>query len=88
MGKPGRQGLLSQPVSYALPMDIRVELAPGTDDPAVVWFGRRRVPVVEVADRWWSPDMRWWKVVTDEGAYILRRPVPEGAWELAAVPRG
>jgi len=66
-------------------MEIRVEVAEG--EPQVVWFGRRRLPVHAVLDRWWGPGMRWWKVQTDDGAYILRREMPDGEWELAAVPR-
>ena len=62
--------------------------AQAQSDPAVVWFGRRRLDVHAVLDRWYGPGMRWWKVATDDGAYILRRSVPDGPWELAAVPRG
>ena len=57
-------------------------------DPAVVWFGSRRLPVLAVLDRWWGPGMRWWKVETDDGPYILRRSEHDRQWELAAVPRG
>lgn len=57
-------------------------------DPAVVWFGSRRLPVRAVLDRWWGPGMRWWKVETDDGPYILRRSEHDRRWELAAVPRG
>jgi len=54
-------------------------------DPAVIWFGSRRVEVRAVVDRWYGRDRRWWKVATDEGQYVLRRDEPEGGWELAAV---
>ena len=60
----------------------------GQNDPAVVWSGNRRLPVHAVLDRWWGPGMRWWKVDTDDGLYILRRSEQDRTWELAAVPRG
>lgn len=70
-------------------VEIRVELdAAAQADPAVVWFGSRRLPVNAVLDRWWGPGMRWWKVDTDDGPYILRRSEHDSRWELAAVPRG
>ena len=67
-------------------VELRVETDPQSD-PAVVWFGRRRLDVAAVLDRWWGPGMGWWKVQTADGPYILRRALPDGAWELAAVPR-
>lgn len=69
-------------------MDIVVELDSQRADPAVVWFGRRRLAVHAVLDRWYGPGMRWWKVATDDGHYILRRNEQDPTtWELAAVPR-
>lgn len=76
---------------YRGAMEIRVEHEPGLNgepEPAVVWFGRRRLAVRAISDRWWGPGRRWWKVETDDGAYVLRREDATGAWELAAVPRG
>jgi len=81
----GANGLLSLAGAYAVPVDIQLELE--GDEPRAVWFGRRRVPVHAVLDRWYAPGMLWWKVATDEGPYILRRALPDGLWELAAVPR-
>ena len=71
-------------------MDLRVECqedAGGIAEPAVVWFGSRRVPIRAVIDRWYGPHHRWWKVDTEEGAYVLRRDEMSGAWDLAAVVR-
>lgn len=71
-------------------MDIRVECEPGVcgePEPAVVWFGRRRLPVRAVVDRWYGNDSGWWKLDTDDGLYVLRRHEVSGVWELAAVPR-
>lgn len=67
---------------------VRVECTPndqGELDPTTVWFGPRRVVVNAVTDRWYASAQRWWKVETDEGAYILRLDEASGAWELAAV---
>jgi hypothetical protein len=69
-------------------MDLRVECQEGpfgTAEPAVIWFGSRRVPVQAIADRWYGARHRWWKVETAEGAYVLRRDEASGAWDLAAV---
>lgn len=71
-------------------MEIRVEYEPGLagePEPAVVWFGQRRVPVRGITDRWWGPGRRWWKLETEDGPYVLRRDDATGTWELAAVPR-
>lgn len=70
---------------------IRVEcIASDVDplgDPAVIWFGARRVEVHAVTDRWFGSDQRWWKVETGDGIYIVRRDESSGTWELAAVVR-
>jgi len=70
---------------------IRVEcVAPGANgagDPAVIWFGARRVEVRAITDRWFGKDQRWWKVETIDGLYIVRLDEPTETWELAAVVR-
>lgn len=71
-------------------MDIRVEYQAGRagePEPAIVWFGSRRVPVRDIVDRWYGSSHGWWKLETDDGPYVLRRDEATGAWELAAVPR-
>ena len=71
-------------------MDIRVEYQPGPTgelEPAVVWFGQRRVTVRAILDRWYGADRSWWKLDTADGPYVLRRDDDSGQWELAAVPR-
>jgi len=70
-------------------MDIRVEYEQGPTgepEPAVVWFGSRRLVVRAIVDRWWGNHQRWWKLDTDDGPYVLRRD-DSGQWEIAAVPR-
>jgi hypothetical protein len=74
---------------YRGAMDIRVEYEAGLagePEPAVVWFGRRRLPVRSIVDRWYGSAQRWWKLETDDGLYVLRRDDRSGEWELAAVP--
>ncbi|HXD39823.1 MAG TPA: hypothetical protein VN649_04635 [Ramlibacter sp.] len=70
-------------------MDIRVEYEAGLAgelEPAVVWFGSRRLAVRAILDRWYGTNRRWWKLDTDDGPYVLRRD-EGGQWDLAAVPR-
>ena len=68
---------------------IRVDCIPSATDgsmqPAILWFGARRVEVRSVTDRWYGSDQLWWKVATDEGSYIVRLDQATGTWELAAV---
>jgi hypothetical protein len=70
---------------------IRVECVAsgpnGSSDPAVIWFGARRVEVRAVTDRWFGRDHRWWKLDTIDGSYIVRLEESTGSWELAAVVR-
>jgi hypothetical protein len=71
-------------------MDIRVEYEEGfagEPEPAVVWFGSRRLAVHAILDRWYGMNRRWWKLDTDDGPYVLRRDEDSGQWDLAAVPR-
>jgi len=71
-------------------MEIRVEYEPGLGgepEPAVVWFGSRRLAVRAITDRWWGTGRRWWKVETEDGSYVLRREDATGLCDLAAVPR-
>jgi hypothetical protein len=65
-------------------MQLRVECQ-DDGEPAVIWFGGRRVDVQAVVDRWWGNSQRWWKVDTEEGAYVLRRDDSTDEWDLAAV---
>ena len=45
----------------------------------------RRVAVLAVVDRWYSPSQRWFKVEAEGGdTYIVRHDEPSGQWELAA----
>jgi hypothetical protein len=55
----------------------------GEETPRHFNIGRRRIDVVDVIDRWLSPEHRYFKVKgDDEAVYILRHDVPRAHWEL------
>ena len=71
-------------------MALKVDFAPGhggDPEPSTLWFGQRRVDVLGILDRWWGTGMRWWKVDTAEGPYVVRLDQATGTWDLAAIPR-
>lgn len=71
-------------------MNLQVERhagASGELEPAIIWFGHRRVMVRAIVDRWYGAHQQWWKVDTEEGLYVLRRDDGTGEWDLAAITR-
>ena len=55
----------------------------GEETPQHFLLGNRHVEVVDVIDRWLSPEHRYFKVLGDDnGIYILRHDVPADSWEL------
>ena len=61
----------------------------GEETPRRLTLGDRAVEVVEVLDRWYGPDHRYFKVAGDDGAiYILRHEPPTGDWRLTLYERG
>lgn len=55
----------------------------GEETPRCFHIGTRIVEVVEVIDRWLSPEHRYFKVLgNDEGIYILRYDTLSNRWEL------
>jgi hypothetical protein len=66
--------------------DIRVDCHAGyrgEETPRRFFLGSRGVEVVEVLDRWLSPDHRYFKVLGDDGdVYILRNDMLADRWEL------
>jgi hypothetical protein len=67
-------------------MDLKVDCYAGyrgEETPRRLEIDGRRVEVVEVIDRWYGPDHRYFKVRGDDGAvYLLRADDPAGRWEL------
>lgn len=55
----------------------------GEETPRRFHIGTRNIEVIEVIDRWISPDHRYFKVLgNDEGIYILRYDTSSNRWEL------
>lgn len=67
-------------------MPIRVECYSGhrgEETPRAVWMGGRRVAVVEIIDRWLSPEHRYFKFRGDDrGIYIIRYDAAALEWQL------
>ncbi len=61
-------------------MDVRVDCYAGyrgEETPRRLEIDGRRVEVVEVIDRWFGPDHRYFKVLgDDEAVYLLRHDDP------------
>lgn len=68
------------------PLTLRVECHAGyrgEESPRRFHIGTRTIEVVEVIDRWLSPDHRYFKVLgDDEGVYILWYDTSSNLWEL------
>ncbi len=55
----------------------------GEETPRRIDFGSRSVAVIEVVDRWLSPDHKYFKVTGDDGAsYVLRHDTNSRVWEV------
>jgi hypothetical protein len=55
----------------------------GEETPRRFWLGTRQIEVVEVLDRWLSPDHRYFKVRgNDTAVYILRHDADSGIWQM------
>jgi hypothetical protein len=72
-------------------MDLRVECYAGhrgEETPRRFDLGGRRVEVLEVVDRWYGSDHRYFKVRGDDGGiYLLRHDEPADSWELVPLTR-
>lgn len=61
----------------------------GEESPRRVIIGERTLDVVEIIDRWLSPDSRYFKVRCDDGSiYIFRHNVVNDRWELTLFNSG
>jgi hypothetical protein len=67
-------------------MDVEVECYAGhrgEETPRRFSLGHRPVEVVEVIDRWYGPDHRYFKLRGNDGAiYLLRHDEALDRWEL------
>jgi hypothetical protein len=76
------------------PFEVRVECYSGykaDERPIRFYLGSRRVEVVQVEDRWYSPGCTWFRVRAEDGAvYILRHREggQEDQWTLESFRRG
>ena len=70
-------------------MRIQVECYAGyrdAEEPRSFKLGERRFAVIEIIDRWFAPDHRYFKVKSDDGRlFVLRYDANSGDWELAAL---
>lgn len=71
---------------------IRVECYAGyrgDEEPRRFYLGDQAVDILEVVDRWLSPEHRYFKCRgNDDATYILRHEVDAGRWELTLYERG
>lgn len=73
-------------------ISIRVECYAGyrgEESPRRFYLGDQAVDVLEVLDRWLSPEHRYFKCRgADDATYILRQDVSADCWELTLYKRG
>ena len=81
----GKRSICEQPTS------IRVECYAGyrgEETPRRFHLGEKAEDVVEVLDRWLSPEYRYFKCRgADDATYILRQDVSADRWELTLYKR-
>ncbi len=81
----GKSSICEQPAS------IRVECYAGyrgEETPRRFYLGEKAEDVVEVLDRWLSPEYRYFKCRgADHATYILRQDVSADRWELTLYKR-
>lgn len=61
----------------------------GEETPRRVQIGDRRMDVIEINDRWFGPQHRYFKFQTADGAqWIIRHDTLAEQWELTAYKQG
>jgi hypothetical protein len=72
-------------------MTVRVECYAGyrgEETPRAFVLGDRRVEVVQVLDRWLTPENRYFRVQGDDGGlYLLWQDIKSGEWEMTVFDR-
>lgn len=67
-------------------MEIEVECYAGyrsEETPRKIRIGKNQIAVVEVLDRWLSPEYRYFKLIgNDRAIYIIRNDTDQQFWEL------
>ncbi len=67
-------------------MKIQVECYAGyrgEETPRRLVFDERSIEVIEVIDRWFGSDHRYFKIKgSDKATYIIRQDIPTLAWEM------
>jgi hypothetical protein len=70
-------------------MKIQVECHAGyrgEEEPRAFTMGETRLGIVEILDRWMSPEHRYFKVKVEDGrTLLLRHDTASGDWELAGL---
>ena len=73
-------------------LQIQVECYAGyqsEETPRSFYFGKHKIHVEEIIDRWLAPDHRYFKLRgDDDGIYIIRYDVAKDFWELTMFNRG
>lgn len=55
----------------------------GEETPRAVWIGSRKIEVIDILDRWLSPDHRYFKIRgNDQSVYIIRNDSITLEWDL------
>ncbi len=72
-------------------MKIRVECYAGyrgEETPRRLLLDGRSIDVVDVVDRWFGPDHRYFKILgADRATYIIRQDIPNDDWEMTMYQR-
>ncbi len=72
-------------------MKIRVECYAGyrgEETPRRLLLDGRSIDVVDVVDRWFGPDHRYFKILgADRATYIIRQDIPKDDWEMTMYQR-
>ena len=67
-------------------MNIKVETYSGykaDEYPKKFWIGEKSFEIMDIEDRWYSPDCSYFKVFADDGkTYILRQYLENSQWEI------